>query len=77
VVVIEITETLIAHRAHLRMDNDKPILGVDCPACDRFVPALPIHKQHSRWEWYMHCACGVIFYAEKTHAKPDAAAVEA
>jgi hypothetical protein len=50
------------------MENIKPTLGADCPACDTFVPALPISKKHSRWKWYMRCDCGVIFYTEQTYA---------
>jgi len=59
------------------MDNDKPILGADCPACDSFVPALPLKEKHSRWKWYMHCCCGVIFFTEKTYSKAEIAAAEA
>jgi hypothetical protein len=59
--------------AHSGMDNGPAILGADCPACDSFVPALPISREHSKWKWYMHCPCGVIFFTEKTYAKCDTA----
>jgi len=55
------------------MENGPSILGADCPACDNFVPALPINLEHSKWKWYMHCPCGVIFFTEKTYAKCDVA----
>jgi len=59
------------------MDDGKTIFGADCPACDTFVSALPIRDKDSRWKWYMHCDCGVIFFTEKTYSKADMVAVEA
>jgi hypothetical protein len=55
--------------AHFGMDEGQPILGADCPACDTFVPALPISRENSRWKWYMRCPCGVIFFTEKIYTK--------
>jgi len=71
VAVIEITAASIVYRAHWRMNNTKPILGADCPACNSFVSALPLRGKHSRWKCYMRCVCGVFFFTEKTYTRSD------